>query len=29
MTFEQLELAEPILRALKKENYSRPTDIQA
>ena len=29
MTFEQLDLAEPILRALKKENYNRPTDIQA
>lgn len=29
MTFEQLDLAQPILRALKNENYTRPTDIQA
>ena len=29
MTFEQLELIAPIQKALKQENYSRPTPIQA
>lgn len=29
MTFEQLELIEPIRRALKKEEYTTPTPIQA
>lgn len=28
MTFEQLNLTEPILRALKQENYTTPTPIQ-
>ncbi|NLV50853.1 MAG: DEAD/DEAH box helicase [Clostridiales bacterium] len=29
MTFEQLNIIEPILRALKKEGYVKPTPIQA
>ena len=29
MTFEQLELIEPIRKALKKEKYTTPTPIQA
>lgn len=29
MTFEQLELIEPIHKALKKEKYTTPTPIQA
>ena len=29
MTFENLNLIPPILRALKDENYSEPTSIQA
>jgi ATP-dependent RNA helicase RhlE len=28
MTFEQLQIIEPILRALTKEGYVEPTDIQ-
>ncbi|MDP2060018.1 MAG: DEAD/DEAH box helicase, partial [Flavobacteriaceae bacterium] len=29
MSFEQLNLIEPILRALKNEGYTTPTPIQA
>ena len=29
MTFKDLRLAEPILRALAAENYTKPTPIQA